>query len=270
MLHSGRTEPHIKAQVSARLAAGGFLAPAEEAAELLAAAGDDARLLEALVERRLTGEPLAWITGSASFCGVRVLVDPGVYVPRPHSEALALRAVDRLPEHGIAVDACTGSGAIAAVLRRRRPVARVVATDLDPVAVACARRNGVDAVQGDLLSAVPAALERSVDVLSAVVPYVPTRELRYLQRDTFTFESTLAYDGGRDGARLLRRLIRESARFVRPGGVLLLELGGAQAAMLAPALRAAGYTGVRELHDADGDTRGVEAVRARARRVADA
>lgn len=259
----GVTRATAEADASARLAAGGFLAPDDEAAELVAAAGDDRRRLEAFVERRLTGEPLAWITGAVMFCGIRVLVDTGIYVPRPHTEALALRAVERLPEHGVAVDACTGSGAIAAVLRNRRPFAQVIATDIDQRCVDCAGRNGVEAFTGDLLASIPRVLEGAVDVLTAVVPYVPTAELRYLQRDTFTFESTRAYDGGRDGARLLRRLVRDSTRFVRAGGALLLELGGDQAALLATALASAGYGDVRELVDEDGDTRGIEAVRRR-------
>lgn len=262
------TRTQAEPEASARLAAGGFLAPDDEAAALVAAAGEDGSRLAAFVERRLTGEPLAWITGATTFCGLRVLVDTGVYVPRPHTEALALRAVARLPERGVAVDACTGSGAIAVVLGNRRPAAHVVATDIDQRCVDCARRNGVDAVPGDLLASVPGALEGAVDVLTAVVPYVPTAELQYLQRDTFTFESTLAYDGGRDGARLLRRLVRDSTRFVRAGGALLLELGGEQAALLATVLATAGYGDVRELVDEDGDTRGIEALRVAVARAA--
>ena len=258
----------VESETSARLAAGGFLAPDDEAAELVAAAGDDVSRLEEFIERRLTGEPLAWITGATTFCGLRVLVDSGIYVPRPHTEGLALRAVERLPDHGVAVDACTGSGAIALVMRDRRQAARVVAIDIDQRCVDCARRNGVDAAQGDLLASLPRALEGKVDVLTAVVPYVPTAELRYLQRDTFTFESTLAYDGGRDGARLLRRMVRESTRFVRAGGTLLLELGGDQAALLASALARAGYGDVHELLDEDRDVRGIEAVRTTVRHAA--
>ena len=106
----------------------GFVAAEEEAAELLAAPGD----LEAMVARRLTGEPLAWITGTAPFCGLWIRVDPGVYVPRWQTEALAWRAVERLPTDGVAIDLCTGSGAIAKVLMTHRPGARVVASDVDP------------------------------------------------------------------------------------------------------------------------------------------
>lgn len=256
-------EPGVKEGVIARLAAGGFLAPKEEADELLAAAGGDACRLGALVARRLTGEPLAWITGSTMFCGVRVLVDSGVYVPRPHSQRLALRAAALLPPKGVAVDVCTGSGAIAVVLRAHRPGARVVATDVDQRAVDCARRNGVEALHSDLVRALPPALEGTVDVFTAVVPYVPTSELRFLQRDTFRFESKLAYDGGRDGMRVLRRVVSGSAPYVRAGGRLLLELGGDEAEAITPALIAAGYTSIRTLTDEDGDLRGLEALRVR-------
>ncbi len=171
----------------------------EEADELLARAAGDAELLDWLVERRLTGEPLAWITGSVSFYGLPIHVDPGVYVPRRQSEPLARRAVERLPATGIAIDVCTGAGAIAKTLTVHRPAARVVASDIDERAVACAAANGVEVYCGDLFVPLPRALEGRVDVVVGVVPYVPTPDLRLLQRDTFTFESPLSYDGGRDG-----------------------------------------------------------------------
>jgi release factor glutamine methyltransferase len=95
------------------LSQAGFVAAEEEADELLACAGGDPERLESLVRRRLGGEPLAWITGSVSFCGLKIHVDAGVYVPRWQSEPLAARAVERLPASGTAIDLCTGSGAIA-------------------------------------------------------------------------------------------------------------------------------------------------------------
>jgi release factor glutamine methyltransferase len=237
----------------------GFVAAADEAGELLARAGDDRELLDALVARRLTGEPLAWITGSVSFCGLDIAVDPGVYVPRWQTEALALRAAQRLPANGVAIDVCTGAGAIARTLTARRPGARVVATDVDERAVACARRNGVDAHRGDLLAPVPRALHGRVDVIVGVVPYVPTPDLRLLQRDTLTFESTLSYDGGEDGTALLRRVATHSPRFLRRAGALLLELGGAQADALRDDLARLGYVDVGVLRDEEGDVRGIEA-----------
>jgi len=246
-------------QLADRLAAAGFLSAREEAEELEVRAGGDDRLLEALVERRLTGEPLAWIVGTAAFCGLRVRVDPGVYVPRPHTEQIALRAAERLPADGTAVDVCTGSGAVAAVLAARRPGATVIATDVDARAVACARSNGVDARVGDLFAPLPAGLAGRVDVVTAVVPYVPTAALPALQRDTFAHESALAYDGGPDGTTVLRRTVAGSAAVLRPGGAMLLELGGDQPGLLAPDLDRLGFGGVSVVADEDGDLRGIEA-----------
>jgi len=245
--------------LAALLSSAGFIAADEEADELLAAAGGDTTHLARLVERRLTGEPLAWITGRLRFCGVDVRVDPGVYVPRWHSEQLARRAAGRLPDEGVAIDLCTGSGAIARVLMRARPRARVVATDVDERAVACATANGVEAHHGDLFEPLPPLLEGRVDVVVAVVPYVPTRELPMLQRDTFTFETALSYDGGPDGTTILRRVVVDSPRFVRPGGALLLELGGDQADVLGDDLARLGYIDVAVIRDEEGDVRGIEA-----------
>jgi release factor glutamine methyltransferase len=245
--------------LTALLAAAGFLAAEEEAGELLARGAGDADLLDAMVTRRLTGEPLAWITGNTSFCGLVIRVDPGVYVPRWQSEPLARRSAERLPANGTAVDLCTGSGAIAKTLMRLRPRARVVATDLDERAVACATSNGVEAYCGDLFAPLPRSLERHVDVVVGVVPYVPTSQLPLLQRDTFTFESPVSYDGGRDGTDILRRVLSESARFLRSGGALLLEVGGDQREVLDEDLTRLGYGAVGVLIDEDGDVRGIEA-----------
>jgi release factor glutamine methyltransferase len=245
--------------LAALLCGAGFIAADEEAEQLLACAAGDAGLLDSLVRRRLTGEPLAWITGSVSFCGLQIRIDPGVYVPRWHSEPLARRAVERLPANGTAIDLCTGAGAIARVLATGRPGARVVASDVDPRAVACARANGVEAYRGDLFAPLPRTLEGRVDVVVGVVPYVPTAELPLLQRDTFAFESPLSYDGGRDGTEIVRRVLAGGPRVLRRGGALLLELGGGQADELLDELARLGYADVAVLVDEDGDVRGIEA-----------
>lgn len=185
---------------------------------------------------------------------------PGVYVPRWQSLELARRAADRLPDDdGRAIDLCTGSGAIAVALSAARPHARVVATDLDPRAVSCARANGVEAHRGDLFEPVPAAFGGATDVVVSVVPYVPTPALRLLPRDTLTFEDASHYDGGPEGLDLLRRVVAEAPRFLRPAGALLLELGGEQADALTGALVQAGFGSVTTWHDEDGDLRGLEA-----------
>jgi release factor glutamine methyltransferase len=253
-------------ELADRLAAAGFLSAREEAEELREAAGGDGDLLAGLAERRLAGEPLAWIVGTTGFCGLRVRVDRGVYVPRPHTEELALRAAERLPADGIAVDVCTGSGAVAAVLADLRPDATVIATDVDERAVACARANGVDARAGDLFAPLPAELRGRVHVVTGVVPYVPAQELASLQRDTFAFESRLAYDGGPDGTVVLRRALEGAATVLRPGGAALLELGGGQADLLAADLDRLGFTVDAVLADDDGDVRGIEATLTRSRR----
>jgi len=134
-----------------------------------------------------------------------------------------------------------------------------VASEIDERAVACAKANGVEVYRGDLFAPLPRALEAHVDVVVGVVPYVPTPDLPRLQRDTFAFESPLAYDGGPDGAEILRRVLRDSPRFLRRGGALLLELGGEQADLLGDDLARLGYVDVAVLLDEEGDVRGIEA-----------
>ena len=190
-----------------------------------------------------------------------MLVRPGVYVPRPQSEPLAGEALARLPRRGLAVDLCTGSGAIAVVLSRGRPGARVLATEVDPLAAACARDNGVEVFVGDMAAAVPDDVRGRVDVVTAVVPYVPSDELRLLPRDVVRYEPQRALDGGADGADLLRRAILESVGLLRSGGSLLLELGGSEADLLAALLAESGYRDVRRLVDEEGDLRGLVARR---------
>ncbi len=247
------------AALAASLARAGCVAAEEEAAELAAVAGDDRTLLVSLGDRRRSGEPIAWITGGADFGDLTVRVDPGVYVPRWQSLPLVRRAAVRLPARGTAIDLCTGSGAVAAALRAERPGARIVATDCDARAVACARANGVEAYPGDLFLGVPPELLGRTDVVVAVVPYVPTPELRVLPRDTLLFEDASHYDGGPDGTDVLRRVVVAAPRYLRSGGALLLELGGDQAVALEPVLERAGYGSVQTWSDADGDLRGVEA-----------
>jgi release factor glutamine methyltransferase len=248
------------AALAALLARAGCVAAEEEAAELAAAAGDDVALLRSLSERRITGEPLAWVTGRTDFGDLSVRIDPGVFVPRWQSLPLARRAAARLPDGGTAIDVCTGSGVIAAALRAGRPAARIVATDRDPRAVACARSNGVEAYGGDLFAAVPAGLQGKTDVVVAVVPYVPTGALDVLPSDTLVFEDASHYDGGPDGTDILRRVVRQAPGYLRGGGALLLELGEDQAELLRHLLEQLGYRSVETWTDQEGDVRGLEAI----------
>jgi release factor glutamine methyltransferase len=251
-------EASQREELVARLEDAGCVAPEEEADELDEAARGDEELLGRLVARRVRGEPLAWVTGATRFAGCRVHVYPGVYVPRWQTEALVHRAVELLPDEGLAADLCTGSGAIAMALGLARPRARVVGSDIDPVACRCAQENGVEAFLGHLAEPLPDELRGRFDVVIAVVPYVPSEEFAYLPRDVREFEPFLALDGGPGGTRVLEQAVWAGARLLRPGGTLLLELGGEQDEALRQMLNAAGFGALQRHEDDEGDLRGIE------------
>ncbi len=241
--------------MASRLAAAGCVAAGDEAAELVARAPDEG-VLEAWLGRREGGEPLAWITGTVLFCGRPVGVDPGVYVPRPQTEGLARRAASLLPARGRAADLCTGAGAVAVHLMAAVPGALVAGTDVDESAVRCARRNGVDAVVGDVDGPLASG---GFDLVAAVPPYVPTGELQFLPVDVRRYEPPLALDGGGDGLAVVRRVVAGAARLLRPGGWLLLEVGGSQDRLVEPWLASSGFGPGLAWRDDEGDLRGVAA-----------
>ena len=231
-----------------RLSVAGCVAADEEAGMLTEAAGGDAGLLDALVRRREAGEPVEWIVGWAPFCGRRVVVHPGVYVPRVQTEVLARRAAMLVRPGAVAVDLATGSGAVAVVLQASG--AHVVATELDGAAADCARANGVTVYEGDLDEPLPATYEGRVDVLTANVPYVPTAAMALLPRDVQAHEPRLALDGGADGLELVRRVLAVAPRWLRPRtGRALVEIGPDQAAA---------FPGLVHHRDAEGDVRALE------------
>jgi release factor glutamine methyltransferase len=244
----------LLAAVVHRLIVAGCVAAAEEAAEFVAAAPDEPTL-EAWLCRREQGEPLAWITSTVLFCGQTLHVAPGVYVPRIQSEELARRAAALLPDHGRAADLCTGAGAVAAHLMTRVPTAAVIGIDVDVRAAACARRNGVPTAVADL--AEPLRSHEGFDVVTAVAPYVPTGAIRLLPTDVQRYEPRLALDGGADGLDLVGRVIAAARRLLRPGGWLLIEVGGDQDEALAPTLAATGFDLVTPWWDDDGNLRGI-------------
>jgi len=251
----GVTDP-LRAAVVGRLVAAGCVAAAEEATELLATAADQATLA-AWLGRREQGQPLAWIIGTVRFCGHPLHVAPGVYVPRIQSEDLARRAAALLAERGRALDLCTGTGAVAVHLKAQVPTATVIGLDVDLRAAACARRNGVPTVLADLDE--PLRSGEGFDLVPAVAPYVPTGELGLLASDVQRHEPRLALDGGADGLDVLRRIVAAAGRLLRPGGWLLVEVGGDQDEGLTPTLAVDGFDLVTPWRDADGDLRGIAA-----------
>jgi release factor glutamine methyltransferase len=197
-----------------RLRAAGSVFAEDEAALL----GDD----EALIARRIAGERLEHVLGWVEFAGLRLEVDPGVFIPRPQTEALAERAASLSPD--VALDLFAGCGAIACVVKAHNPRARVVAGELDPPALTCARRNGkrfgIEVVDSDVDAGVPRDLEGRVDVLTANVPYVPTPELPFVPHEG---EPESALDGGPDGLDWIHRVIELAPRWLRQGGTVLME-----------------------------------------------
>ena len=171
-----------------------------------------------------------------------------------------VRAVERLPATGAAIDLCTGAGAIAKTLSTGRPGARVVASD-DRRACRCLRgserRGGLPRRSVRPAAAHARGTRRRRRRRRAV--RADARAGAACRVDTLAFESPLAYDGGHDGTEILRRVLTDSPRFLRRGGALLLELGGEQADALADDLARLGYVDVTVLLDEDDDVRGIEA-----------
>jgi release factor glutamine methyltransferase len=237
-----------RSDVVARLRAAGCVFAEDEARLLISAAPTPAELT-AMVDRRTAGLPLEHVIGWAEFCGLRIAVDPGVFVPRRRTEFLVEQAVALVrPAAGapVVVDLCCGSGAVGAAIAAALGRAELHAADIDPAAVACARRNlaavGGRVYEGDLYQALPATLRGRVDVLAANVPYVPTEEVGLLPPEARTHEPLLALDGGTDGLDVLRRVAAAAPRWLAPGGHLLTEISERQAPRAAQAVAASGLT----------------------------
>ena len=226
-----------------RLRAAGVVFAEEEAALLEEAASGSA--LETLVVRRIAGEPLEPLLGWASFDGLRVLVAPHVFVPRLRTELLAREAAALATPGSVVVDLCCGTGAVGLAIATRVPGIELHAADLDPAAVADARRNleGIGAVhEGDLFAALPASLRGRVDVLAVNAPYVPTGRIAEMPREARDFEPHRALDGGDDGIAFHRRIALEAGDWLAPGGAVLIETGRTQAAWTALLLDGAGFS----------------------------
>ncbi len=235
---------------------------AEDEARLLAGAAATPAALDALVARRVAGEPLEHLLGEVEFAGLRVAVGPGVFVPRQRTAALvdravaAARAVPGRPP--VVVDLCCGCGAVGLALATAVEVAELHAADVDPAALPWARRNlgpvGGVVHGGDLYDALPGRLRGRVDVLVANAPYVPTGALGLLPPEARLHEPRTALDGGDDGLDLHRRIAAGAPDWLAPGGVLLVEVGRDQAPVLAAVLARAGLRATPCRPEEDGTT----------------
>jgi len=255
--------------IADRLRAAGCVFAEDEAA-LLAASAHSAEALERSIQCRMAGQPLEHILGFVIFCGFKIAVGSGVFVPRQRTEFLVQLAVkfadaadtarrlvgvdvtsrDHLGQgvntqpHGPkVVDLCCGCGGVGAVIAQLCPV-ELYATDIAQAAVECALVNigpplG-QVLRGDLFEALPLRLRGQVDVLVANAPYVPTEAIASMPAEARLFEPALALDGGGDGLDVHRRIIRRAPEWLANGGVLLIETSIGQAAVASDLMTRAG------------------------------
>jgi release factor glutamine methyltransferase len=226
-----------------RLRAAGCVFAEDEAKLLLSAARTPAEL-EDTVARRVAGLPLEHILGWAEFCGLRIAVDPGVFVPRRRTEFLVHEATSLAHPGAVILDLCCGSGALGTALAATIDRIELYAADIEPAAVRCARRNIVPAgglvYEGDLFDPLPETLRSRIDILVANTPYVPTEAIGMMPPEARVHEPRVTLDGGRDGLDVQRRVAVAAPLWLAPGGHLLVEASERQAPDAAAIFAASG------------------------------
>lgn len=212
---------------------------AEDEARLLIAAARTPGELEDMVDRRAAGLPLEHLLGWVDFHGLRIAVDPGVFVPRRRTEFLVRQAVHLARPGAVVLDLCCGCGALGVAVAAAMGEVELHAADIDPAAVRCAGRNIAGAGHvyvGDLFQPLPVTLRGRVDLLLANAPYVPTEAVGMMPPEARDHEPRVALDGGADGLDVLRRVAAEAPAWLAPGGSLLVETSERQAPLIAGTL----------------------------------
>jgi release factor glutamine methyltransferase len=241
---ASRRDSAVIASLTARLRVAGCVF-AEEEARLLAGSATSDGQLDALVQRRVDGEPLEHLLGWAEFCGLRIGVDAGVFVPRRRTEFLVRQAAVLLWTSGqtfdsaggvrppVVVDLCCGSGAVGAALAELAGPVELHAADIGAAAVRCAHRNllpfGGEVYEGDLYDPLPGRLRGRVEVLAVNAPYVPSSGIRTMPQEARLHEPLVSLDGGADGLDVQRRVAAGARQWLAPGGHLLVETSVRQA-----------------------------------------
>jgi release factor glutamine methyltransferase len=201
--HPASSGPPLSADAIAGLLRAAGCVFAEEEALLLLRSASSPDALRAMVSARAAGLPLERVVGWAEFCGLRIAIEPCVFVPRRRSELLARRAAQLAVPGSAVIDLACGSGAIGAAISSLAAGLELHAVDIDPAAVACARRNlesvGGNVYLGDLYEPLPGRLRGQVSVIAANVPYVPTEAVALMPPEARVYEPLLALDGGPDG-----------------------------------------------------------------------
>ncbi|MGO9245903.1 MAG: peptide chain release factor N(5)-glutamine methyltransferase [Verrucomicrobiia bacterium] len=224
--------------------------------------------LRGMVKRRVAGEPLQYITGEAEFCGLRLMVDRRVLIPRPETELLVEAVAGRL-KPGVRsersavriVDVGTGSGCIAIALAKRFPGAEIIALDASRDALDVARGNAtlhqveknIRFLESDLLVNLDDSLR--ADVIVSNPPYIADGEMAKLPKEVRDFEPVTALQAGEDGLKVIRRLVMDARRFLSPSGFLALELGAGQRAAVEEFFGQQGYDVVEVVKDLQGHER---------------
>jgi release factor glutamine methyltransferase len=225
---------------------------------------------DAFLERRLAGEPLQYILGEAGFRRLVLAVDGRVMIPRPETEVLVERALQRMAEGGsppLVVDMGTGSGCIALSVAVERPDAEVHAVDVSPAALEVARENAVSLGlekrivfhRGDLFSALPEELKGRCGFVLCNPPYVAERDFPVLPREVREHEPRIALLAGPRGWEVQDRLLEEAREWLSPGGWLLVEGSGEQVSRLEARARELGYAECGVVEDLTGRDRFLEA-----------
>ncbi|NHM32012.1 putative protein N(5)-glutamine methyltransferase [Neobacillus terrae] len=227
----------------------------EEAQLLISEAGRLEDLLE-MVEKRASGLPLEYVLGFTKFCGKRIEVKQGVFVPRQRTEFLVKQAEALTHNNEIVVDLCCGSGAVGAVIATNFNNILLHSVDIDPIAVQCASCNiiniGGHVYKGDLYDALPYLLRGRVNIIVANAPYVPTDAIKLLPQEARLYEPKLALDGGKDGLDLQRKVVEQAIHWLAPGGHLLVETSEMQAAQTLAIFENAGLaTKIARDHELD-------------------
>jgi release factor glutamine methyltransferase len=215
------------------------------------------RRFEALLDRRVRGEPVPYIRGFEEFGGLRMTVRPGVFIPRQTTEFLAAQAVKRIRRRPspIAADLACGVGAVAILVAREVPDATVYGTDISPDALRLARSNArsnnianVSFLRGSLFDPIPARYKGRLDVVASHPPYIPAHELAGLPSELIEYEPmhTLT-DSSSDGFGLIRMLVAQGREWIKPGGWLCIEIAPDMARGLRSIIVRAGYKEVQSL-----------------------
>jgi release factor glutamine methyltransferase len=229
-------------------------------------ADDELARFRELIQRRRKGEPVAYLRGQKEFYGRPFHVDKRVLVPRPDTETLVETALARTASRSMGaryLDLCTGSGCVAISLARERPTCKVFAVDLSVDALAVARDNGIRLgatyqvawLAGDLFDPLAPFAPLRFDLIAANPPYIPEGDVASLPLDIRGFEPCLALCGGPDGLDVLRRIVRDAPRFLRPGGVLAVEMGMGQAPGVQALFVEAGFAQIKVDKDYGGHDR---------------